>query len=159
MSDQPFTRPQSWRARELLHHAKLNQLVDGLNRLSAAPPIPESLIIPSATLEIMALGITAIQADYLECINAGEAAINVARPWLLRADTLSWNGFTYSKINAQTRVATLGADTETQVVVPAYVVGDIIWALNVQDGTGVEDALAWMDLNFDARAWAEQFEA
>ena len=61
----------------------------------------------------------------------------------------------------QRTASATGEDDETQVIVPAYVIGDIIVAMqNIVGGNGVKDrdgkALRWMDLNVDARAWAKQ---
>jgi hypothetical protein len=60
-----------------------------------------------------------------------------------------------------TRTADDGATTETQVIVPAYVVDDVIYAMRgIEGGTNVIDdqneSVEWIDLNLDGRAWAKE---
>lgn len=78
----------------------------------------------------------------------------VELPYTLRRNT--WDnqtidGVTYNYSDLHERDATDGTNTETQVITPAYRVGDWIdIAWNIIDG-GV-----WIDLNTDARAWAAE---
>ncbi len=54
-------------------------------------------------------------------------------------------------------------DTEVQVIVPAYVTGDIIFAMHgIQGGTGLTQrideeniAITWQEMNISGRAWAK----
>ena len=122
--------------------------------------------------------ITAVHLDYLEChtwdgINEGEVPIYVARPVRLRASetsrTFSGGTVTYSQpanpetATGLTRTATIGGTDEAQTVVPEYVVGDEIYAVqNMGGGTGVTISsngekipVLWLDMNIDGRAWAK----
>ena len=108
--------------------------------------------------------ISTIDGDYLACnyYQDGTAtdAVNVAKNYKLRRtpfDTLTIGGITYTYTSDTQRTA-VGATTETQVVVPAYTVGDIIYASRVSglDVTLSSLPLEWVDVNADGRAWAKQ---
>ena len=54
------------------------------------------------------------------------------------------------------------ADTEVQIIVPAYVEDDIIYAMrgikggiDTKNDDNPEQNLFWLDLNVDGRAWAK----
>jgi len=108
-----------------------------------------------------------IQGDYLVCVRwdgvtEGVESVSIARPMLLRTSTLSHNGVTFVYTDNVTRTASKTGETdETQVIIPAYVIGDQIFGTkNVFGGTGVVsvngDPIVWNDMNMDARAWAKQ---
>lgn len=87
--------------------------------------------------------------------------IYVAKPWELRVSTyngLTVNGITYAYTGVQQRSATpSGEDTESQVIVPTYVVEQtVIFYCSLVDG--VELAVG-TDVNVGARAWALDREA
>jgi len=91
-------------------------------------------------------------------------SINIARPYELQTSLAAWNGLTFSYTDNQSRSATDGTNTEPQVIVPAYVVGDQIMAECMpHGGTGVTDSsgkkVNWMDSNRGGRAWAKQQDA
>lgn len=77
------------------------------------------------------------------------ATFEVQRPYLskrLTWDDQTIDGVTYHWVDAQTRTATDGTNTETQVINPAYHVGDWIdigWSISG----------GWLDMNTDARSW------
>ena len=55
----------------------------------------------------------------------------------------------------------MAGDDETQVVVPAYALDDLVLGgKDIAGGTGTRDfknnPIIWMDLNIDARAWAKE---
>lgn len=112
--------------------------------------------------------VVSLETDYLVCnewngIEQGGVEILVAMPYLLRRspfDGLSRNQIAYSYLSDSTRTASGAAGEETQVITPSYVSDDEIVALkNVSGGVGVigpDDPLEWIDINVDARAWAEQ---
>lgn len=121
--------------------------------------------------------IETIAGDYLVCVRLSgldiatvtidgvevEDRVNVARPYLLRTSLESHNSVTFVYTDDTTRTASAsGEDDETQVIVPAYVEEDEILAMRIPDGTGVitddDRSVEWVDLNFDARAWAKQAE-
>lgn len=100
-------------------------------------------------------------------------AVRVALPWLLRStpfDGLSRNAISYDYDFSATpteRTATnAGAETEVQVIVPAFAVGDIFYAVGSADG-GTDVYADLGDGNFedvtylmlsDGRAWSLQAE-
>lgn len=95
----------------------------------------------------------------------GTHIVQIAKPYKLRNSNLSEviDGVTvnYSAYDntAQTRVATSSSATETHVIVPRYLVGDLIWAIapDVLGDDGVDlvgSTAALLDLNIDGRAWA-----
>ena len=106
--------------------------------------------------------IVSAQDDYLICTKVGDPAntqLKIAKPYLLRKNpfaTSGWNGLTFNYTSAQARTANSGA-TENQVIVPAYVAGDIIFATIPPGGTGVTSisGIVLMDINCDGRAWAK----
>jgi len=115
--------------------------------------------------------ITEISGDYLVCIPKGSGqesgeTVYIARPYLLQRSRASHNEVDFTYTDDQTRTADDGVDTETQVVVPAYVVGDEIDACRVIGGAGVttteddgELTVQWRDVNTDGRFWAEDPDA
>ena len=119
--------------------------------LSNAPPLVQRLTI------------VAVHNDYLECkaVDDGET-VYVAKSYLLRRtpfDGKTHNSITYTYSSAIQRSATDGDDTETQLVIPVYVVDDEIIGLGVHEGTGVflnGDELLVQDANADGRAWAKE---
>lgn len=117
-----------------------------------------------------------VLADHLRCRpwdgeTLGEIDFLVAKPWLLRRtpfDNGSRNGIAYVYHTHTTRTASRAAEEEDQIVIPRYVVGDVIYAThNPAGGTGVsvdeevegppqQIPIVWLDDNRDSRAWAEQ---
>ncbi len=113
--------------------------------------------------------VKSVAGDWLVCRTwngekEGDTDVLVAKSFLLRRsrwDGVLHNGVTYTYTSDVERTATNGTATETQVVVPAYVVGDEVWATrNCLGGTGVwtpeEEQLVWLDDNRDGRAWAKK---
>jgi len=147
-----------------------NQIGDHINRqntgVNPARHLPNAA--DSATESQFArFRLKSIQGDYLICVtwngfDEGDENINVARPVLLRTVTTSHNDVTFVYTDDVTRTASAsGEDDETQVIVPAYVVDDEIFAIKgITRGTGAlsetHRAIVWQDLNTDSRAWAKQ---
>ncbi len=139
-----------------------NDLLNAVNQLMRGNGLP-SQVYAGPARGLIQMKIADISADdYLLCNHydgavQGTIDIAVAKPYLVRT-LASWNSITYSYSDPQTRVATSGSDTEDQVLVPAYVVGDIIY-VQVVNWTGVNDAtpseIKLLDVNADARAWAK----
>lgn len=159
MSENPSRAPGLYRQDEVILARKLNDAVRGVNRLSgqalgvqAVAPLsyPGN---PPMWLEIDFFG---IYGDYLDCVTPGDLAfIEVARPYMLRTSLTSHAGVTFTYPDEVTRIATSGADSETQKITPSYEELDIILAVRCGNPTGVSGfAPAWADLNVDARAWA-----
>jgi hypothetical protein len=137
----------------------LNVLINDNNKRAAANPGTQVDAANRAS-RAKRFTITAVDGDYLVCTPAGVGStksINVARPPLLQRRVTSHNGIVFTYTNDQTRSADA---TETQVIVPAYVVGDEIYAFGIIGGSGVTSddgtAVTWLDANADARFWAKQ---
>lgn len=97
--------------------------------------------------------------DYLQC-TVGSETIKIAKSSLLRRtpyDGQTYKGFTYNYISDTERTATAGTYVERQTVTPSYEGGDTIYY--VEADTGVNEAPKWLDLNVDARAWAQKWES
>ena len=111
--------------------------------------------------------IKTILANHLACVefdgtDEGDP-INVAKPYQLRGSLLAHDTRTFVHPTTTTRTASVaGEDDESQVIVPEYVVDDVIVAIqNIVGGNSAKDPIdgksfRWMDLNVDARAWAKQ---
>lgn len=110
--------------------------------------------------------ITGISGDYLTCTywdNANDGAqVLVAKTYLNRQtpfDGETRDGISYVYTDEQTRTATNdSAESITEIMTPAYVVGDQITGKYVANGTGVADsdgnAIVWME-DSDARTWCK----
>ncbi len=69
----------------------------------------------------------------------------------------------YQYLTSTYRVATItvgtAITTENQVIIPQYRIGDIIYAIEPENGTLVDDPfledVTWLDLNVDGRAWSK----
>lgn len=108
--------------------------------------------------------IVSFDADFINChswdgTTEGTTIVKVAKPTKLRSsiatETIDGQAVAYSlydNVN-QTRVATAGTNTETQVIVPRYLVGDVIYAMSVKTFT-TDTTVKAMDMNIDGRAWA-----
>lgn len=164
--------PRRWGKKEPLAARKLNEPVDAVRRLISGVPAVQQRAAPAAATvpEVRQFKIGEILPDYLVCLpwdgtTLGAAVTYVARPPTLRASAASRNGVTFSAVNADgtQRSATDGVDTETQVIIPSYLVGDVIYAVrNVRGGLGVSRTagdvakpLTWLDMNVDGRQWAK----
>lgn len=97
--------------------------------------------------------------------------VNIAKPYKLRfyeitAQTIDGTTISYDGYNTttQARVAHIGTTVaETQVIVPRYLVDDIIYACKPND-TDVNVTVSaaavpvlWQDVNVDGRAWARKY--
>ena len=118
--------------------------------------------------------IVAVGHDVLLCSDRGGRPAVIAKPWRLRKSTfhgLTVGGVTYASTDIDERTATLGAETEDQVVVPGYAVGEKVLALKryedavscpVLEAEGLGffgDMRLWLeDANTAGRAWAKVAE-
>lgn len=104
-------------------------------------------------------------SDYLVCRaydggTESETDTHIAKPPKLRFSTASAvvDGVTvnYSSYSTsdQTRVATAGAVSEIQIIVPRYLTNDLIYAASAAY-TGVS-GVTLIDMNMDGRAWARR---
>ena len=74
------------------------------------------------------------------------------KPPRLRPSETSRDGVSYTYAGPQTRTADDGTDTETQIVIPSYLIGDELIVLPYYAPEGA----VWIDGNVDARAWARE---
>jgi hypothetical protein len=88
--------------------------------------------------------VKAVKKNFLECKeydgeNEGTETIKVAKPYTLRGSLTSYDGVTFSgySTDGQSRTATIGATTESQVINPKWIVDCEIKAIGVIGGTGV----------------------
>lgn len=164
--------PGKWRRRQPIEASKLNELRDAVRSLLpfAQPARQVAASGKEEVSEIAQMQIVGVAGDYLQCrkysgTSASGPTVSVAKPYLLRKTPFngaSRNGISYSYTSDVSRTASLSGETETQVVVPSYVVGDIIYAIKgVVGGVGVTltaGTISWLDLNVDGRAWAKEAE-
>jgi hypothetical protein len=154
---------------------KWNVLANALNKPFSGVQLPQQ-VKPDAsakTVQVQQMKVASIAGDYITCytfdgVVTGTDEITVAKPWMLRRtpfDGETRNGITYTYSDDVTRDASDDDGTETQVIVPSYVVGDLIYAeRNIIGGTSLEITMpdntkrqvAWMDTNRDARAWSDE---
>lgn len=149
-----------------------NLIVDNVirNKTGIDQPKQSKFFRINSTLpEIRQFKVVSEHGDYLKANPYDGAESNtdveilIAKPYLLRQSLASRNSLTFT-YSSNTRTADDGSETEDQVVVPSYVVGDVIYAMrNVQGGTsvnisinGIDKKVVWLDLNIDGRAWAKE---
>ena len=137
----PIRKLEKWKPGDRLLADKLNQPIDAINSMArGVRPGVGAHRLPRVVGR--QLQITAIENDHLTCNpydgNADTTTeIRVAKPSLLR-HVAAHNGITYQYRSDGTREANNGSSTEIQALVPAYVVGDVIYALaNFAGGTNV----------------------
>lgn len=100
--------------------------------------------------------IASLGADTITVTLITGGVVTVAKPYHLRRSTFDGEtvgGITYSYTGDQTRDATDGVLSEAHEVVPAYAVGEGILVAETPDGNGT--GAGYMDVNSDARAWAQ----
>ena len=166
--DQPRMMLQRWRPHQPLKHQHLNETVDYLNQaLFGIKPPEQALAIEGMdVIRHQQFAVVKVATDYVVCnrsssISSEGGEVKVALPYLLRRtpfDGLSRNSISYTYASAIQRTA---GGSETQLITPGYVAGDIIYGISgVSGGTGVSDEgelpVDWLDLNLDGRAWAKE---
>ena len=122
-----------------------------------------------ATLTAFTYHATAGDAIEARTINDDEtvgADVYLAKPWTHRPSRTTRGLHTYSYITDYERTDTFNANVETQVLTPAYVLGDLIFATRVTRSTYVtinlpvvgDFAVMWQQVNVEGRAWAQKYE-
>ena len=108
-----------------------------------------------------------VQAYTWDGTTQGSSTIVIARPYLLRKTPFNGktvHGIEYTYLSSVWRRAVYGDEQEYQVIVPAYNVGDMIYALSIANaylkdpGGSTLSGCTWLDVNVDGRAWAEESE-
>ena len=112
-----------------------------------------------------------VHGDWMNCSHydgarAGSLDVRIAKPYILRRtpwDGATREGVEYDYITDQRRNADFGNRHETQVILPTYIPGDLLYASGpIAGGTGLPGVLAdvlWLDGNRDGREWAAEEEA
>lgn len=156
---------EKWRKGDALEADKLDQPRRYLAEQEAIANSGEQIRplisdINALPLIIQRFVVSSVAGDYVVCTrDDASGTVNVAKPYQLRNSITSRNGVTYTYTTTQERDGTDGSNDETQVVTPSYVAGDVIFAVGpVVGGTSVTDALKWVDMNVDGRAWAVKSE-
>jgi hypothetical protein len=117
----------------------------------------------SSSVSVSMYRLKAVGADTLTCrtwdgATEGGTDVTVAKNHKLRNSIASAviDGVTvnYTYPTTTTRIASIGASSESQVVVPRYIVNDIVFVTSPSGGTGVS-SVSKLDINADGRAWAK----
>ena len=151
-------RLEGWTPTDPPSAAKLNALRDaieadgqGLDGLRETVVALLNLIDGNAWTTPLQFQVLTVGADRMTCVPGagtpagGERAFDAfPDPILLEA---SRGGVTYTYTDINTRQATDGAETEDQVLIPAYAIGDLLYLEIWPDGTYVDAGTA-------NRAWA-----
>lgn len=151
---------------------RLNEPLTALNKLMRGtnPPkqnFPRKAAAQSAVTQYR---YKSMAGDYIVCktwdgVDEGTDSVTIAKPYLLRRtpfDGETRNDITYAYTSDFERTATnVDEDEEEQVIVPSYVVDDLIYATGgIVGGTDVfdanDEAVTILDDNRDARAWARK---
>ena len=175
-----------WTVGDEITAKHLDQPRQFIQRFKGGTKIPDQLrqSVP-AKVTVRQFQIVELKTDYLiaKPYNGDEVEDNevkIALPYLLRrtpfetltnpiAITPTRGGFTYTYTTDSERISTKTSDstTETQVLVPEYVVDDIIYAqkgvlggvsTEIKDDAGKDIRLDWIDQNLDGRFWAKKSE-
>ena len=105
--------------------------------------------------------VKSIQADFITCrtwdgSTEGSTDIYVAKSFKLRnsitSAVIDGVTVTYTYPDTVTRTATIAGSDETQVIVPRFLVNDLLLAM-IAGYTGVS-SVTLIDLNLDGRAWS-----
>ena len=156
---------------------RLNETLDKLSRVERDQRTFSNAVkrkVGGGGYRVVRFRLKGVYDDYLECRQLNGTTevgptVNVAKPYHLRKTPFhgkTISGITYNYVGAQTRAKTRTSPytTETQVIVPAYLVavtgydGDEIYACKPSGGTGVKIGgvdVVWLDINNAGRAWAK----
>jgi hypothetical protein len=187
-----FKTLAEWIKGEPLTAARLSEMVNALNQLAAKGNYGGLSSPPGGAVAAQFWVKDARYGDFVVCNHYDGATepdddtpvVLVAKPPQLRktrynnAEARSGETYTFADadLNADpplpiVRTATNeDDDTEDQVIIPNYEVGDVIYAIksvirgtgvvtippNVSAGDGNCQYIEWLDLNVDGRAWAKK---
>lgn len=144
--------------------------------LAAAPEwievVPSRVIGGSSGAPPERFQIVSILRDVYSCTRVSDSSThNVARPTKLRCSIASESidgiqyFYSYDASNVSRSATWIPAGGtltgEVQVIVPAYLTNDVIWAVPITAVSLAEDSetivpVQWLDLNVDGRAWATE---
>lgn len=125
-----------------------------VNRLPLAETLPATPTTsqaaqPQTGSSVLAATVVSVSPDALQCTIDGQQA-TVKKPPILRVSTPPRPGtlaLAYNTADGQQRTASFDASTEDQIVVPVYLVGDVLYTAQTAAGELI-------DLNVDGRVWA-----
>lgn len=162
-----------WRVDEPITARHLNEVIMAFNQLLTGNAGPRQLVRANVPAVRQFKVITEME-DYVTCnafdgVDSGDLVYNVAKPYLLRRtpfDGETRKSITYTYSSNYQRTADDGVDTESQIIVPSYTAGDIIYAvMGIAGSTSVwqdtssaepgRNKIFWVDLNVDGRCWAK----
>ena len=163
------SREASW-FRKLLSACVANRIVSGVRYKVRRTTKGTALEIDfgAGGVSVSRYRFKSMSADYMIChtwngTTEGTEDVKIAKSSKLRFsitdETVDGLAITYSSYStsAQTRIATATGITETQIIVPRFLVDDIIFVVTTSTGVfkdvpPVEITL--LDLNIDGRAWS-----
>lgn len=159
-----------WQPGETITAQKLNEPPDRLNELAGGVRPPTQLGRDTLAADVAA-GVHTKRLrfkshggdDYLTCVEWDGTTegntVYVAKPYTLRASLAERADITYAYTNAALRLASDNGNSEWEVINPAYEVDDALWAIGAETGAvgPADEALSWLDMNTDGRAWAKQY--
>ena len=177
-ANDPIVPLELWKAGDRPSARHFNQPVEALNDLLTGVSGPRQVIQTGRNRfpELRRFKVVDVEDDTLRVTPLddllGDEIIDVAKPEQLqrtpfdgKTRTVRGNEISYVYVDGTERTATVDSEEEEQVIVPAYILDDIILcAKGITEGTGltvpafgggVEDVV-WEDLNNDARAWAKK---
>jgi len=162
----------SWKAGDLFSARHLNEIPLWLQDQAGGVSGPGQRGLVLAAPLVRQFKVKSVKDDYLICVAwdgavKSPAEIELAKPPLLRRTIYTATSrvladgstLTFTYLTAQRRKASDGTDDEFQVVVPEYVVDDIVYGIQTihggMDAKGTDgNQVRWLDLNIDGRAWA-----
>ncbi len=143
-----------------------NAIVEGVERTNEYTSrfAQGNLLIPAVAVAWQVVSVhtnfvQALRVDWPTTSTVGTLT-PISMPFALLDTITARAGITYTYSDysvAQERVADDGTNTETQIIVPSYEVGDIVLAMPVRNGTGGSTGgapIRWIDVS--ARAWAKK---
>ncbi len=161
----PFQRViRRGKRRDKLTAKRWNEPVDAVNQLlrgsgGGRQVSPAKAARPTVQrFRVVSVGLDVLVCNTWDGTTSGAEAVDVALPYLLRRtpfDGGTRDGVSYVYTSNTERSATDGINNETQIITPAFVAGDEVWAdaaWAILGGTGV-DGTEWLARN-DTRAWA-----
>ena len=168
--------------RDAVLSSKLTSVVNG--RMTVGPGGTSLVCLAASSGGSQTSVVTAVErfrirtggvlGDYLACetwdgTTGGGVTVNIAKNPKCRhvsGESIAGTSYTYT-YSSDTgyedgkRVASDGTNSEKQVVIPVYIIGDDIYATKPTRGSGVSVSgtpLEYLDINADGRAWARKWD-
>lgn len=139
------------------------RFIIGDNSSALEIPSPSDAGSTSGTLEKLTL--VAVYSDVLQCTDSFGGTVYVAKSTKLRnsiaSETIDGTLVSYAYTGTYVRRTATGTGiNETQIIVPRFLVGDILYAatiaaVDLTKTPGNTVSVTRIDVNIDARAWAQ----